>query len=678
MRRHTGLQLGFRVHFVLGRNEFAVGVAGSDFAIASLPGVKVSDHGGASLIGIELAAGALVVAIPAIFRAGSGLSRNQRAGADVDSREGRRVGRIAGHGRNLGRPAGEGVGVLLVAGLGGRFAIIARNRAVGDIFVRLQHSAVIVQPFDGVGVDSPLCFDRDVFCGHCFRKLGFPASEGVTGLGGGRRCSHGGVVILRDGSDFRAAIRVKGDGVLVDGVLCGDGQVRGDVGEVFVPAGEGVAGASRIIWRSGGAAMLDAFGFQLCSVVVNKLHHVGCGIPDGIDGHVLCGHGVGNFFAPAHEGVACPNGISGLGDGGAVVLRDGVNCRAAIGVEGDGVLVDGPLCGDGQILRRHGGGNLLVPASEGVACLGGGSRCGHGSAVGLRDGGNRGVASVLKSDGVLVDGPLCGDGQILRRHGGGDRHVPASEGVTGLGRSSGCGHGGAVVLRDGSNRGVASVLKSDGVLVDGVYRFDDRVSCDVLAVVIPLAGITLLGGDFGSLCGGAAVCDGLGIKGRSVFILPGYSVDLEFPLNGDGHIAGGHGELVVGNSDGGVIGIRDGERVKFVALSGSNGQRNSVALRGGLLIGNNRTIGTLGDGDGVLRHRGSAEFDGYVTTGDGGAGQLLSSNRVAVLVVGITGLENVSKLFTVAGNADAVFVGAAGKRCGRAAIEIEGSKIFST
>ena len=80
-------------------------------------------------------------------------------------------------------------------------------------------------------------------------------------------------------------------------------------------------------------------------------------------------------------------------------------------------MVDLPPGGDGHIPGRHGGGNGLIPAGKGVACFGRVGRGGNGRTVVLLNDDILAAVFRLKGDGVLVDLPLCRQGQI-GGHGG--------------------------------------------------------------------------------------------------------------------------------------------------------------------------------------------------------------------------------------------------------------------
>ena len=111
-------------------------------------------------------------------------------------------------------------------------------------------------------------------------------------------------------------------------------------------------------------------------------------------------------------------------------------------------MVDLPLGGDGHILGRHGGGNGLIPAGKGIACFGRVGRGGNGRAVVLLNDDILPAVFRLKGDGVLVDLPLCHQGQIgghrCLKVPFAFAVVPADEGIalfSGVGRSVGRGVG---------------------------------------------------------------------------------------------------------------------------------------------------------------------------------------------------------------------------------------------
>ena len=187
----------------------------------------------------------------------------------------------------------------------------------------------------------------------------------------------------------------------------------------------------------------------------------GAAIRDG-DGQVIFARQVG--AAPAGEGIAAACGVlesKGIrldGVGVRVFL-----CRAAVQIVGDGVLIDRPLRRQGQVLGGHGRGDFFVPTGESISfsCRVGGR--GDGCAVVLRDGRDFTAAVGIKGDGVLIDRPLRRQGQVFSGHRCRERRIPAHKRVAGLGGVGGRGDGCAVVLRDGRDFAAAVGIKGDGV-----------------------------------------------------------------------------------------------------------------------------------------------------------------------------------------------------------------------
>jgi len=124
------------------------------------------------------------------------------------------------------------------------------------------------------------------------------------------------------------------------------------------------------------------------------------------DSHIFGRHGRGNCLIPADEGVAFSCRVGGSGNCRAVVLCDGCNFAAAVGVKGNCVLIYLPLCRDNHIFGRHSRGNFLIPADEGVAFSCRVGRGGNRSAVVLCNGCNGTTTYGVEGDGILIDLPL--------------------------------------------------------------------------------------------------------------------------------------------------------------------------------------------------------------------------------------------------------------------------------
>ena len=237
---------------------------------------------------------------------------------------------------------------------------------------------------------------------------------------------------------------------MVDLPLGGDGHIPGrhGGGNGLIPAGKGIACFGRVGRGGNGRSVVLLNDDILPAVFRLKGDGVLVDLPLGGDGHIPGRHGGGNGLIPAGKGVTCFGRVGRGGNGRAVVLLNDDILPAVFRLKGDGVLVDLPLGGDGHIPGRHGGGNGLIPAGKGAACFGGVGRGDNGRAVILGDGGNLAAAGGIKGDSVPVDLPLCRQGQI-GGHGGlkvpfAFAVVPADEGIalfSGVGRLVGRGVG---------------------------------------------------------------------------------------------------------------------------------------------------------------------------------------------------------------------------------------------
>ena len=389
------------------------------------------------------------------------------------------VGCITCYGSNFRRPnVVEGVGVLCIFGLGRGFTVVCRCFAVSNLF-SLEGLTVAVYPFDGVLVDCPVCLDGHVTCRHGCGDFSIPTCEGVTGLGRICRCSDLSAVILRDSINCRTAIGIKGDGVLVDCPLCSDRYVfsRHGCGDFNIPTCEGITGLGGCGRCCDCCAVILRDSINCRTAIGIKGDGVLVDCPLCSDRYVFSRHGCGDFSIPTCEGITGLGRICRCSDLSAVILRDSINCRTAIGIKGDGVLVDRPVCLDGHVICRHGCGNDSIPTCEGVTGLGGCGRCCDCCAVILRDSINCRTAIGVECDGVLVDCPVCLDGHVTCRHGCGDFSIPTCEGVTGLGGCGRCCDCCAVILRDSINCRTAIGIKGDGVLVDRPVCLDGHVIC---------------------------------------------------------------------------------------------------------------------------------------------------------------------------------------------------------
>ena len=333
-------------------------------------------------------------------------------------------------------PAGEGIALLCRLWQGAVWLIVGDRHAVTrTAAIRVKRHRVLI--------GRPLRRDGHIPCGHGGGDLRIPAVEGVASLGRSLRRGDLRAVVLRDGLDRAAAVRIECDRVLVDRPLRREDHVtrrHGHVGRIALPALEGMSLLDRNRRRDDGAAIIH-FSILDNLVTVLECHRVLIDRPPCLDGHIPCGHGGGDLRAPPRKGIPRFGGVCGHGDLRAVVLRNRRDLTAVVCVERDRVLVDRPLRRDGHIPCGHGGGDLRIPAVEGVASLGRSLRRGDLRAVVLRDGLNLAAAVRVKRDRVLVCRPVGGifpvsggifDGDSLLRPTDA-RTAPAGEGIARFG-----------------------------------------------------------------------------------------------------------------------------------------------------------------------------------------------------------------------------------------------------
>ena len=333
-----------------------------------------------------------------------------------------------GHGLgNLLIPAVEGVASLGgVCGLGDSRAVVLRDSLVDRLTV-LERQRVLV--------DRPLRREGHVTRRHGHvGRIALPALEGMSLLNRNRRRGDGAAIIHFSTLDNLVTV-LERHRVLVDLPLRLDGHIlRGHVRRnILIPTGEGVPLFGGVCGRGDGRAVVLRDGRNLAAAVRIERDRVLVDRPLRLNGHILRGHGLRNFLAPPRESIPLLGGVCGRGDLRAVVLRDGLDRAAAVRVERDRVLIDLPRCRNGHILCRHSLGNFHIPPRKGISRFGGILRRGDLRAVVLRDGVDLTAAVRVERDRVLVDRPLRLDGQVVGGHGVGNRLIPTVEGVPRLG-----------------------------------------------------------------------------------------------------------------------------------------------------------------------------------------------------------------------------------------------------
>ncbi len=252
------------------------------------------------------------------------------------------------------------------------------------------------------------------------------------------------------------------------------------------------------------------------------MHRQSC--PLGIQRDVCGRHGCEGvsrgetcITVPASEGVASLGRCCRSADRRAEGLGDRTNRRAAIAVEGDGVVIHRPLGIQHDVCCRHGCEGVgcgetcvAVPAAERVASLGRICRSADRRAEGLGHRCNHRATIAVERDGVVVHCPLGIQGDVRSRHGCegvgcGETYiaVPAAEGVASLGRCCRSADRRAEGLGDRTNRRATIAVERDGVIIHcplGIQRDVccrhgcEGVGCGETCVAVPAAeGVASLG-----------------------------------------------------------------------------------------------------------------------------------------------------------------------------------------
>ena len=171
---------------------------------------------------------------------------------------------------------------------------------------------------------------------------------------------------------------------------------------------------------SGGNAFAKRAACQIIgNLVLNRRPH-------RAEGDVLCRNRLRNIAVPASKGIAFPRRIRRRSQHSAICTGDLYNRLvllaflfrlpdAALAAESNRIGIGFPYCGNGHILSRHGGRNILIPTHKGIACLLGILRLSHFRAVVLRDLIEHRVVRLIirrtviidERDGVFQNLPLC-------------------------------------------------------------------------------------------------------------------------------------------------------------------------------------------------------------------------------------------------------------------------------
>ena len=350
----------------------------------------------------------------------------------------RRDGHILrGHGGgNIFIPTGEGVASLGgVCGLGDGRAVVLRDSLVDRLTVLERHRVL---------VDRPLRLDGHILRGHGGGNGLIPTGESIARLGRILRRDDSRAVVLCNNSFLIPVGGIKRHRILIDRPLRLDGHTpcgHGG-GDLLAPPRKGIPRLGRSLRRGDLRAVVLRNGLDHAAAVRVEGDGVLVDLPLRRDGHILGGHGLGNLLIPTGESIARLGRILRRDDSRAVVLRNGRNLAAAVRVERDRVLVCRPVGGifpvsggifDGDSLFRPTD-VRAAPADEGIALLGGvleGNVALHRVAVGIVL--DRAAVQVI-GNAVVDHLPLRRDGQVV----GGHSHavcilVPLGEGIPRLG-----------------------------------------------------------------------------------------------------------------------------------------------------------------------------------------------------------------------------------------------------
>ena len=195
-------------------------------------------------------------------------------------------------------------------------------------------------------IDFPLCRNRHILRRHSFGNFIIPAYKGISLFCRVDRGSDRRVVILRDRSNFAAAVGVKGYCVLIDLPLCRDcHNLRGHLlGKGGIPADEGIA-LSRQGRRGDRCAIIlvdDDILLTVCGLDPDRVRK---DLPSGVQRHIPGDRVIKvpplravGILIPAKEVVAFPYRLF-IGSSDTFVLLFFARCRtgkcAAVRIERD-------------------------------------------------------------------------------------------------------------------------------------------------------------------------------------------------------------------------------------------------------------------------------------------------------------------------------------------------------
>ena len=290
---------------------------------------------------------------------------------------------------------------------------------------------------EGVLVDGPQRLETLVLSRDGLRNLAIPTCEGVARLGWSGRSFKLSIEILGDNRCLCTIVGIEGKGVLIDSPLSLEAHVfcRNGLWDCRYPTSEGVTSLG---WCSR--------NLNLCTVILGDCGYItttisieGEGVlvdcPQRLEALVLSRDGLRNLAIPTSEGVA-RLGWSGRRIKLSTKVLSNHRCLCAIiGIEGEGILIDGPLSLETHVLCRNGLWDCRNPTSEGVTCLGWSSRSSNCRIIILRYTSHLRTAIRIKGERIFVDGKCTINRHVTRWHG--SRNLtPSRESISHLCRKS--------------------------------------------------------------------------------------------------------------------------------------------------------------------------------------------------------------------------------------------------
>ena len=264
---------------------------------------------------------------------------------------------------------------------------------------------------------------------------------------------------------------------MVRNPLCSEAHIlcRNCLWDVHIPTSEGVAFSSRISRSIKLSSIILGNLYILCAIIGIEGEGVLIDGPLSLEAHILSRNRLWDCRNPTSKGVTWLGWSSRRLNLCTIVLGDCSNLTTTVSIEGEGVLVDCPQRLEALVLCRDGFRNLAIPTSEGIARL---SWSGRSFKLCIEVLGNHSCLCAIVSiegKGVLIDSPLSLEAHVLSRNSLWDCRNPTGEGVTRLGWSSRSLNLCTIVLGDCCDLTTTICIEGEGVLVDGPQRLETLV-----------------------------------------------------------------------------------------------------------------------------------------------------------------------------------------------------------